>query len=353
MTNDDAGSAREADAVSSSTPPEPAPPELKSPATRRSGRSLRAAWRAWRRSRPFWGGLLLVLGGLELLALPLTGVFVRGAIKLVIYIGIGGVFGVLIGVLLIAAGIVVWVNPTHRVFYGIAGIVLGIVSFPASNLGGFLIGMLLAIIGGALAFAWAPVDPESVAAAPAGRASDDAPEERDGDGRRRDAGGAGGRFARHRRSGQGRVNAAERRQLHPRDPLPANANAHGVGLANGDGEPESHDPESYPVGNGPVGDALVRAVGVREPVGHSLRGCQRFPDANSDGVGERFALGQRHVGNPEEGQVKGEQGSAEGRRDTVRPHRLRRRVGPLGRVRHDDGFQVPGHRHHARFRRRG
>jgi hypothetical protein len=124
----------------------------------------------------------MVLGGLELLALPLTGVFIHGAIKLVIYIGIGGVFGVLIGVLLIVAGIVLWVNPAHRVFYGIAGIVLGIVSFPASNLGGFLLGMLLAIIGGALAFAWVPADPESVAAAPGGRATDGAPEDQDGRG---------------------------------------------------------------------------------------------------------------------------------------------------------------------------
>jgi hypothetical protein len=196
MTTDDAGSAREADADSASAPTEPAPPEQKSPATSRRhraltssrhraltsrrGRSVRAAFHAWRRSRPFWGGLLLVLAGLELLGLPLTGVFVRGAIKLVIYIGIGGVFGVLIGVLLIAAGIVLWVNPTQRVFYGIAGIVLGIISFPASNLGGFLLGMLLAIIGGALAFAWVPADPESVDAAPAARVGDDAAEDRDG-----------------------------------------------------------------------------------------------------------------------------------------------------------------------------
>jgi hypothetical protein len=68
------------------------------------------------------------------------------------------------------------------VFYGIAGIELGIVSFPASNLGGFLLGMLLAIIGGALAFAWVPADPESVAAAPAGRVGDGAPEDQDGRG---------------------------------------------------------------------------------------------------------------------------------------------------------------------------
>jgi len=100
----------------------------------------------------------MLLAGIELLAIPLSGVLVKGQVKLVIYIGIGGVFGVLIGALLIAAGIVVWANPTHRVFYGIAGIILGIISFPASNLGGFFIGMLMAILGGALAFAWSPVD---------------------------------------------------------------------------------------------------------------------------------------------------------------------------------------------------
>jgi Family of unknown function (DUF6114) len=179
MTTDDAGSAPEADADStrfSSPATEPAPAEPAPPAAdRRRGSQARAAWRRWRRSRPFWGGLLLVLSGLELLALPLTGVLVKGQIKLVIYIGIGGVFGVLIGILLIAAGIVLWVNPTHRVFYGIAGIVLGIISFPASNLGGFVLGMLLAIIGGALAFAWVPAEPDSVGADPAGRAGDDVP----------------------------------------------------------------------------------------------------------------------------------------------------------------------------------
>lgn len=119
--------------------------------------SRRAHWRAWRRSRPFWGGLLLLLAGLELVLLPLSGVLVHGGLKLVIYIGIGGVFGVLIGALLIAAGTAVLVNPVHRAFYGIAGIILGIASFPASNLGGFFIGMLLAIIGGALSYAWAPI----------------------------------------------------------------------------------------------------------------------------------------------------------------------------------------------------
>jgi Family of unknown function (DUF6114) len=117
-------------------------------------------WRAWRRSRPFWGGVLLLAAGVELVLLPLSGVLVHGGLKLVIYIGIGGVFGVLIGALLIAAGTALLVNPVHRSFYGIAGIVGGIVSFPASNLGGFFLGMLLAIIGGALGYAWSPVSAE-------------------------------------------------------------------------------------------------------------------------------------------------------------------------------------------------
>ena len=125
----------------------------------------RERFRAWRHSRPFTGGLLVLLAGLELVLIPLMGDLGHGAIKLVIYIGIGGVFGVLIGLLLVAAGIMLWVNPVHRVFYGIASIVLGIVSFPASNLGGFFIGMLLAIVGGSIGFAWTPVEPDRVATA--------------------------------------------------------------------------------------------------------------------------------------------------------------------------------------------
>ena len=123
------------------------------------------SWRAWRRARPFWGGLLLAAAGLELIGIPLSGVLSHGAVKLVIYIGIGGVFGVLIGVLLIACGVAVCLNPGHRLFYGIAGVLLGILSFPASNLGGFFIGMLLAIAGGSMAFAWTLADQPPVAAA--------------------------------------------------------------------------------------------------------------------------------------------------------------------------------------------
>jgi hypothetical protein len=126
----------------------------------RPSSAWRESWRQWRRTRPFWGGLLLSLAGLELIVIPLSGVLGHGAVKLVIYIGIGGVFGVLIGALMITCGVLICVNPPHRVFYGIAGVLLGILSFPASNLGGFFIGMLLAIAGGGIAFAWTPLAPE-------------------------------------------------------------------------------------------------------------------------------------------------------------------------------------------------
>jgi len=118
--------------------------------------SRRAAFRRWRRTRPFWGGFLVLLAGIELLLIPLSGIFIHGAVKLVVYIGIGGVFGVLLGALLIACGLLLWLNPAHRTFYAIAGVLLAVLSFIASNLGGFFIGMLLGIIGGSMGFGWTP-----------------------------------------------------------------------------------------------------------------------------------------------------------------------------------------------------
>ena len=118
--------------------------------------SRRAAFRRWRRACPFWGGFLLLLAGIELLLIPLSGIFIHGAVKLVVYIGIGGVFGVLLGVLLIACGLLLWLNPAHRTFYAIAGVLLAVLSFIASNFGGFFIGMLLGIIGGSMGFGWTP-----------------------------------------------------------------------------------------------------------------------------------------------------------------------------------------------------
>ncbi len=116
----------------------------------------RESLRRWRRTRPFWGGLLLLLAGIELLLIPVGNLLLHGPINIVIYIGIGGVFGILFGALLIVCGLALWADPEHRTFYAVGGVLLALVSFITTNLGGFFIGMLLGIIGGSLAFAWVP-----------------------------------------------------------------------------------------------------------------------------------------------------------------------------------------------------
>jgi hypothetical protein len=130
-------------------------PAEKPPAGARAG-SAWQSFRAWGRSRPFWGGLLLLLAGIELVAIPLLSVLAHGSVKVVIYIGIGGVFGVLIGGLLMACGLLIWFHPVQRVFYAIAGVLLAVASFVATNLGGFFFGMLLGVTGASLSFGWTP-----------------------------------------------------------------------------------------------------------------------------------------------------------------------------------------------------
>jgi Family of unknown function (DUF6114) len=110
---------------------------------------VRQAFRIWRRTRPFWGGLLVTGGAGEILMSE------HGPISLVIHIGIQGLAGYLIPVMMLLCGVLLWFNPAQRAFYSLLSIVLALGSWITSNLGGFFIGMLLGIVGGALAVAWA------------------------------------------------------------------------------------------------------------------------------------------------------------------------------------------------------
>ncbi len=114
--------------------------------------ALRAlhAFRHWRKGRPFPAGLLIVLAGVELWLAPLS------SIGTIIHEGVGGVSAFFIGALMMMFGLTVWLAPAYRVFAGVASIMLGLIALPATNLGGFFIGTLLALIGGALAVAWTP-----------------------------------------------------------------------------------------------------------------------------------------------------------------------------------------------------
>jgi hypothetical protein len=119
---------------------------------------MSAGWhgfRSWRRSRPFWAGILLIIAGAELLLIPLP----LHSMGLILHIGVGGVSGILIGAVLIVAGLLLWFNPAQRMFYSIVAVLLAIAALVASNLGGFLVGTALGVIGGSLGFAWTPLPP--------------------------------------------------------------------------------------------------------------------------------------------------------------------------------------------------
>ncbi|MGW0906701.1 DUF6114 domain-containing protein [Streptomyces sp. NPDC002853] len=111
----------------------------------------RRALRRWRRTRPFWGGLLLVLGGAELLLVPLS------PLTVLVSLGLGGLAAIGIGLALIAAGIFLWLLPHAHHYVSVNALILSVLSFAATNLGGFLVGMALGIVGSAMGFGWTPV----------------------------------------------------------------------------------------------------------------------------------------------------------------------------------------------------
>lgn len=105
----------------------------------------------WRRGRPFWAGLLLVLSGLEM--------FFSANMQLdniEIHIGPQGFLSYLLPTIMLICGALVWFTPAQRLFYGIVGTLTALYSFVGLNLGGWIVGMVLGIVGGALAIAWGP-----------------------------------------------------------------------------------------------------------------------------------------------------------------------------------------------------
>ncbi|SBT43994.1 hypothetical protein GA0070611_2528 [Micromonospora auratinigra] len=135
------------------------------PAARHRG----GRWRRWRRGRPFTAGVLIALGGAEML------VTLRAPLGVLLHVGPQGLAAYLVPIILVICGVLLVLTPQQRVFYAVLSLVLGLLSWLTSNLGGFVVGMLLTLVGGALAFAWTPdkrpaasrVAPGPVDAAPA------------------------------------------------------------------------------------------------------------------------------------------------------------------------------------------
>ncbi|MFE1314082.1 DUF6114 domain-containing protein [Streptomyces sp. NPDC058755] len=114
----------------------------------------RLQFRAWRGTRPFWAGLYVLLSGLPIMYFPYFHLQL-GHLTLAMATT-AGAGSLIIGVLLIVLGVSLWFQKHVRTFAGVAAILLALVSLPVSNFGGFIMGFLLALVGGAMAVAWAP-----------------------------------------------------------------------------------------------------------------------------------------------------------------------------------------------------
>ncbi|MEE1757943.1 DUF6114 domain-containing protein [Streptomyces sp. SP18BB07] len=107
-------------------------------------------FREWRGHRPFAGGLLLALGGAEIL---LT---MKAPLPVILKIGMQGLAGYLLPSLMIVCGLLIIFNPAQRLFYSILGIMLSLGTWLTSNIGGFVVGLLMGAVGSTLAFGWLP-----------------------------------------------------------------------------------------------------------------------------------------------------------------------------------------------------
>ncbi|MFJ8820737.1 DUF6114 domain-containing protein [Streptomyces sp. NPDC102467] len=132
----------------------------------------RRTFRTWRGQRPFWAGLLTLLGGIPIMYFPYANLTLGTmTIRMATTAGAGSL---IIGALLVVLGLTMWFQYQSRVFAGVAAILLALVSLVVSNFGGFVIGFLLALIGGALGISWSAAKPqEKATAADAGVAGPD------------------------------------------------------------------------------------------------------------------------------------------------------------------------------------
>ncbi|XIE80850.1 DUF6114 domain-containing protein [Streptomyces sp. SBR177] len=125
----------------------------KAAVAREKAGAARRWFRAFRRTRPFWGGLWLVAGGWTVLKFSLS------SVQLIVSTGFGGVAGYLTGGGMILCGLIPIAAPRQRYTFGLIGAVLAVVSLVVSNLGGFLAGMALGVLGASMTVGWGPKRP--------------------------------------------------------------------------------------------------------------------------------------------------------------------------------------------------
>jgi hypothetical protein len=111
-----------------------------------------ATWWIWCGQRPWLAGLVTLAAGLTITLVP------NADVSVVILPGVAGLSGLVLGSLIFVAGLFLIFSPQIHGLIGIAVVLLSLVSFISTNLGGLLVGMILGIFGGSLGFGWQPPD---------------------------------------------------------------------------------------------------------------------------------------------------------------------------------------------------
>ncbi|WP_236719088.1 DUF6114 domain-containing protein [Wenjunlia vitaminophila] len=94
--------------------------------------------------------MFTVAAGAEICAIPLA------PMEVMLHEGIAGFYSILLGLLLILMGLTFWFAPHFRSLAGIVAVILAAACLVLSNLGGFFLGTVVAIIGGSMGFGWQP-----------------------------------------------------------------------------------------------------------------------------------------------------------------------------------------------------
>jgi hypothetical protein len=110
--------------------------------------TYRSRFASWRHDRPFWGGVLVLLGGLIIGIIPAE-LALTFALVPSMFMFAGLVFAIFV----ILCGVFALLRPDFAEFFGAAAILLSIASIVGA-LGGFGIGMMFGVLGGAMCVAW-------------------------------------------------------------------------------------------------------------------------------------------------------------------------------------------------------
>ncbi len=97
------------------------------------------------------GGAFLAFAGSVISSLNLTGVGSTGSLVTAL-----GVVGIILGLIIIVGGVMMYNNPQTHTMWGVVILVLSLVSW-VTSIGGFVIGFLLALIGGILGIVFKPI----------------------------------------------------------------------------------------------------------------------------------------------------------------------------------------------------